>query len=331
MVKNYVVLILSLIFLVGCSYMGVLDDSIGSVGGVVRDIKPVEQSGGIDVYFCPEDSCEQALIDVIDSSKEYIHCAFFDIDIRRLIKLLGDKSKSIDVKLVVDNENYGEIKGPGVKMDTSSQYSHNKFCVVDDSIVVTGSMNPTDNGAHKNNNNLLVIYSKYLVRNYGDEFDELWAGEFGSGDNVLYPVIYLNGDKIENYFCPEDFCASRIIEAINNAEESVYFMTFSFTHEGIADAMLFNDDIEIKGLFEKRGSGSKYSQYNRLRGFGLDVRLDTNGFTMHHKVFIIDNRTVITGSMNPSSNANRNNDENILIIHDSEIASKYVEEFFRLY
>ena len=66
-----------------------------------------------------------------------------------------------------------------VRKDTSSQLSHNKFCVIDDRIITTGSMNPTDNGADKNNNNLLVIYSKYLSLNYEDEFKELWNGSFG--------------------------------------------------------------------------------------------------------------------------------------------------------
>ena len=52
---------------------------------------------------------------------------------------------------------------------------------------------------------------------------------------------------------------------------------------------------------------------------------------MHHKVFIIDNETVVTGSMNPTGNGNSKNDENILIIHDSEIAKQYAEEFWRIW
>ncbi len=314
---------LILILLVGCSERGI-------TGRVVKEI-PTEIGRDVEVYFCPQDDCEGVLINVINSSTKSVHCAFFDIDLRDLIKVIGKKSHSVDVRLVVDNENYGEIKGPGVRQDTSGQYSHNKFCVVDDKVVVTGSMNPTENGANKNNNNLLVIYSKYLAKNYAHEFNELWNGEFGKGMLVNYPIIYLNAHEIENYFCPEDACAEKIIKEIMNAEKSIYFMTFSFTSEEIADAILFNDKADIRGLFEKVGSGSQYSQYKRLRDFGLDVRLDTNPYAMHHKVFIIDNRTVITGSMNPTGAGNWKNDENILIIHDKEIAEKYLEEFWRLY
>ena len=323
MTLNKIWFLFALVLVIGCSKVGTNIEGRGEI--------PVEINNDMAVYFCPQDDCEKVLIDVIDSSTEFVHCAFFDIDLKELIKAIGAKSQDVEVKLVVDDENYGEIKGPGVRKDTSSQFSHNKFCVIDDSIVVTGSMNPTSNGVNKNNNNLLVIYSKYLAVNYEEEFDELWDYKFGEGGNVKYPVIYLNDHEIENYFCPEDDCAGQIVSEIRGAEKSIYFMTFSFTNEDIADAMLFNDKADIRGLFEKRGSGSEYSQYNRLKGFGLPVKVDTNSYTMHHKVFIIDNRTVITGSMNPTGAGDYKNDENVLVIHDKKIAEKYVEEFLRLF
>ncbi|MBT4150600.1 phospholipase, partial [Candidatus Woesearchaeota archaeon] len=51
---------------------------------------------------------------------------------------------------------------------------------------------------------------------------------------------------------------------------------------------------------------------------------------MHHKVFIIDGKTVVTGSFNPSKNGDSRNDENILIIRDETIASRYLAEYERL-
>ena len=45
----------------------------------------------------------------------------------------------------------------------------------------------------------------------------------------------------------------------------------------------------------------------------------------------LDNETVITGSYNPTANGNQNNDENILIIHDKEIAAQYDKEFERIF
>jgi phosphatidylserine/phosphatidylglycerophosphate/cardiolipin synthase-like enzyme len=48
---------------------------------------------------------------------------------------------------------------------------------------------------------------------------------------------------------------------------------------------------------------------------------------MHHKVFIIDGNTVITGSANPTKNGLTRNDENILVIRSGKIAQQYLAEF----
>lgn len=286
-----------------------------------------EDSIEIEVHFCPRDDCQNIIEGTINNAESSVHCAFFDLDLKDLIKTIVRKSHEADVKVVIDKNNYEEqIKGPGIKVANSKQYMHNKFCIIDNNIVLTGSTNPTDNGVNFNNNNLIILKSKYLVENYEDEFEELWNGIYTAGDDVKYKKISSDNIVLENYFCPEDNCKEKVIQAINNAKENVYFMTFSFTDEEIADALL-SSNIDIKGIFENFGAGSQYSQYNRLKDFGIDVKRDKNKKTMHHKVFIIDNETVITGSYNPTGSGNYRNDENILIIHNKEIAQEFVEEF----
>jgi len=216
-------------------------------------------------------------------------------------------------------------------LEDNNQLTHNKFCIFDGQIITTGSFNPTERGAFNNNNNLVIVRSKYLAENYEDEFNELWQGFFSRGEKVKYPEINVSNIIIENYFCPEDNCRKQVIEEIQKAKKSMYFMTFSFTDEEVADAILFSDVTDIKGIFEKVQAGSEYSQYKRLKDFGLNVKLDKNPYNMHHKVFIIDKETVITGSYNPTGAGHFKNDENILIIHDKEIANEFIEEFNSLF
>ncbi|MEW6094725.1 MAG: phospholipase D-like domain-containing protein [Chloroflexota bacterium] len=52
---------------------------------------------------------------------------------------------------------------------------------------------------------------------------------------------------------------------------------------------------------------------------------------MHHKVMIIDESILITGSYNFSSSAEERNDENLLIIHSPEVARVFMDEFWRVY
>ena len=63
----------------------------------------------------------------------------------------------------------------------------------------------------------------------------------------------------------------------------------------------------------------------------MSVIQDRNTGTMHHKVIVIDEETVITGSYNFSKNAEERNSENLLIIKGNpDIAQAYLAEFNRV-
>lgn len=322
LLNRLTILLFVLVLISGCTITG---------NAVLPTAYMEEDEKDISVYFCPRDDCEGKLSEFILSAKEYAYCAFFDLDLEKVKGALDSKFNSgVDVKLIVDTDNYKYAEElPFVKQDNRSAFMHSKFCVIDGLKISSGSMNPTENCAKKNNNNLILINSKNLALNYEEEFNEMWNGKFGKGAVNSVPLVYLNGSKIENYFCPEDKCGDKIEDALREAKNEIYFMTFSFTHEGIANVILLKniEGVLVKGVFENRGTGSEYSKYNVMKYQGIDVKKDINPNVMHHKVFIIDNATVITGSFNPSNNADNSNDENVLIIHDKETALKYLEEF----
>lgn len=283
-----------------------------------------EESGTIEVYFCPG-NCEEQLLQRIRTANKSIHCAFFDLNVDSIITALSESPA--EVKVIVDKDNAAELSMPFIRLDTRSAYMHDKFCIFDSKTVFTGSMNPTITDIGKNNNNILFIDSAYLSKNYEEEFSSMWNGKFGADSNVKHPQIILSGTHIENYFCPEDDCEEHIAEQLDAAHYSILFMQFSFTSDVLGDIILEKSRaIDVKGIFEK-SQNSQYSEYEKLKEISF---LDKSSGLLHHKVFIIDNQTVITGSMNPSKNGNENNDENIIIIHDLNIAGMYVEEFEKI-
>ncbi len=278
----------------------------------------------LNAYFCPEDMCQEKIISLINSSKE-IKCAFYDIKLPEVIDALNKKHAEV----IVEDSRYDKKYNSGFNASYSEALMHNKFCVFDKKKVMTGSMNPTIRGNYYNNNNIVIIESRALAENYLDEFNELKKGIYGRGRKVKTPVIYLGNKKIENYFCPEDNCKLRIINALKQANKSIYFMAYSFTDKDIGN-LLWNKNylgLDIKGVVEKKKAG-RFSRYDDLKGFAV---LDKNPYTMHHKAFIIDNETVITGSMNPTKNGNERNDENIVIIKDKKTAERFFKEFSQLY
>lgn len=320
LMKKIFALVLISLLLAGCS----------TGKSVVTDTY-IQDTGTIEVYFCPDQNCEGALISFLDSAEISIHCALFDIGLNSVQEKLLEKEKKIDVRIVTDNDYLKKFNHPFVKADAHG-LMHNKFCVIDGKKISAGSMNPTDNDAHKNNNNLLLIESATIAQNYEDEFQELWNGNFKKGSKVKNPKIMLNDMIVQTYFCPEDNCAEQVKEELKKAEKSIYFMVFSFTHDGIANILLLKnlDGVEVKGVMEVKQI-SEYSEFNRLRQNGIDVRKDRNKNTLHHKVFIIDEKTVVTGSFNPTANGDTHNDENVIIIEDEGIAKEFVEEFWKVY
>ncbi len=284
---------------------------------------PVQQQeqGMVSVYFCPQDDCEAVFVDFIDSAEDSLYCALYDVTLDSVISKLREKTSEVDVKLVVDDRNYGDVIGLGIaKADNSSALMHNKFCIVDNKKVLTGSYNPT---SHKNHDNIVIINSQLAAAAYLSEFGELWNGMFGDGElSVGF------AGTVQPWFCPEDNCADKLKQQIIGAQDSIYFMTFSFTDNDVANELIIRhmDGVAVNGMFEN-SQISQYSVYDLLKFQEFNVTLFNGSGFLHHKVFIIDGKTVITGSYNPTKSGNTRNDENMLIIYDENMAQLFLDEF----
>ncbi len=227
------------------------------------------------------------------------------------------------------------LAGIEVRADERQPLMHNKFVVIDQSEVWTGSMNLTVNGAYRNNNNLLRIQSAQLADQYIEEFEEMLVEDrFGqlSWPDVLRTPVEVEGTQIEVLFSPDMRVGDHIVALLQSAEENIHIMAFNLTLDKIAETILrrAGEGIDVQGLFDAAQSQNQGSDVARFEDFGLDVMLDGNPRKMHHKVIIVDESIVITGSYNFSRNAEEKNDENVLIIYSPRLAAQYLEEFFRL-
>lgn len=307
------------------------------LSGCMLDINSIvsEENGSIDIMMCQVEDCEEVFIQNIFKAKKSIDCAFYDLELTNLISALNESK--IVTRIVLDDHTYEDNYNLYVGMhdfvrgDKYSSLMHNKFCVIDGSKTITGSFNPTLRGRDSNDNNIVVLESKYISRNYAEEFEEIWKGLPKKTISVKNSVVIINKTRVDNYFCPDDCNEFIFTDLIDIANNSIYFMTFSFTKDEIGDALIVahNRGVNVSGVFE-RSQNNKWLEYQRLKDAGLNVIWDSNKANMHHKVFIIDEKIVITGSTNPSNNGLTRNDENILIIHDENVAKKYVEEFERI-
>jgi phosphatidylserine/phosphatidylglycerophosphate/cardiolipin synthase-like enzyme len=277
---------------------------------------------------------------LINGAQTSIVGAMFEFDIEVVAQaLIAAHNRGVDVRLVYDNEHteddpqIEEVMDAGIPAtpDERSAFMHNKFFVIDNQIVWTGSWNVTLNAAYRNNENAIVIRSTRLAQNYAAEFEEMFNGEFGprSPANTPNPSVTIDGILVENYFSPEDEPMPKLVALASSAQSSIHFMAFSFTDFDLAKAMLDRAaaGVQVAGVFESTGANTDAAECNTLLDAGLDVRLDSNPRTFHHKVIIVDGSVVAIGSFNFSTNAAESNDENLIIVHDPGVAAQYESEF----
>jgi phosphatidylserine/phosphatidylglycerophosphate/cardiolipin synthase-like enzyme len=136
---------------------------------------------------------------------------------------------------------------------------------------------------------------------------------------------------VQVLFAAEDEAISHLVPLVEGAQESIRIMAFSFTHDALGEAVLqrAQKGVDVMGIFETRGSETEYSELTILYCAKVPVRQDGNPGTFHHKVIVIDERILITGSLNFSNNADESNDENVVVIESKTISDKYLQEFDR--
>ncbi len=285
------------------------------------------------------------LVAAINDTQRTLDIAAYEFNnVALTAAILEADRRGVQVRMVTDDEDgigdddttIGQFVDAGIPVvdDGRSALMHDKFMILDSTTVWTGSWNYTINDTYRNNNNALSLRSRQAVADYQREFDEMFTGrQFGprSPSDTPNPSFTQDGVPVQIYFAAEDDVVTAILNTLNTADTNIRFMTFSFTIDQISQLMLTKAErgVQVQGIFETTGSETSSSELTPLFCAGLPVRQDGNVFVLHHKVFIVDNDTVITGSFNISSNATNSNDENLLIIQDPTLAAQYIAEFER--
>lgn len=262
----------------------------------------------------------------------------------------------IDAGIPVISDAYGDNDGEGIMHNKFAVFDHRDNTSYSDDWLWTGSFNLSYHGTYPApKENVIEIQDQALAEIYMQEFEEMWGSQNEIPDPVLSRFGYrksnntpttlaINGIKMHSCMSPNGGTAQRIMQTIQNAEKSLYFCIFSFTHDGIGlkmeEKLSGDPDFRLRGVFdeEQKESDGWASEWERLSILpSADVLLDGETGLLHHKYLIADgdgngsDPVVITGSHNWSTRAETVNDENTLIIHDADIANQYLQEFAARY
>jgi len=153
--------------------------------------------------FFPEDpaSAIAQFMDIIRKAKRSLRICVMTISFGPLIKLVRDKaSEGVQVQIFTSRGTSRALRfknrgvGPTIEVRSkNTAYStemHNKFVIIDDIAVVTGSLNWSREAIHDNQENLMVTSDIRIVSKFIDKFYQRWE-DFDKLESKTYDLSHL--------------------------------------------------------------------------------------------------------------------------------------------
>lgn len=325
-----------------------------------------DEDGLLEVYFTEpgiepggesQVDLDDALAAMIDAATSTIDMCLYEFKHPLVIEAaVAAVERGVQVRFVGDGDEsedsgYLALEEAGVTIVSRAprdRIMHNKFVVVDNQALWTGSTNATDNGVFRNNNHAIIIESASMAEEYTREFEQMYVGaEFGrkKDDVTLTRSISFRDQDIQFHFSPEHDPIHDMVALADSADHTIHFMVFAYTHPDLLDAMLraHARGVEVVGIFDESQARGRYSVDELMAEAGVPVYIDGNknssgfaGGKLHHKVMLVDvgvessDPVVTSGSFNWSKSATLYNDENLVELRDPALHSLYAQEFCRV-
>jgi phosphatidylserine/phosphatidylglycerophosphate/cardiolipin synthase-like enzyme len=293
---------------------------------------------------------DKYFVSLVNSAKTTLDAAFYDIDDPFVTQAIINASKrGVKVRIVTDTDNMTDEHDPTlprkqiadmraagieVKDDKRSGIMHQKFMIIDSAVVLSGSMNLTTTSIYQHNNNIVIMKSPEMATTFTEEFNRLFEeNKFGPNKRTIsFPQSKVGDATVKVLFSPKGGANAEVMAELQKAQKSIKFMNFSLTGPELQNVIVSkkNAGLLVEGVLDECLSRGKYSLLKPFKEAKIYVLRDGNQALLHHKVFIIDDETVITGSSNYSASAENSNNENTLIIKSKNIASFYSREYSRI-
>ncbi len=305
------------------------------------------------------DGVKKQLLEIIGGANKSLDIAIYSLRSQVVINHLIDaKEAGVEVRIVTEKDNrtkggyyntgskpyFDQLVEAGIEVkvdDRSSALMHEKFIVADNEKVLTGSMNFTESQMNGDKNNIIRFNSDKIAHAFSEEFEEMWTGRFGaSKNNDPVQSFTVDGARVVVLFSPGAEVREAVGNHLNTAENSVYFNTFAFTDDGLANRLdsLHNSGLIVRGTMDAwKAVDGNYNQFSNLKNEGVPVSKDSYNGILHDKYIVVDGNSpaseprVLTGSYNYTTSADESNDENMVIILDKEIAGDYYADAVNTY
>ena len=156
-----------------------------------------------EVYFSLSDNPQKEIIKNINQAEAFINIAMYIFTDREIaIPLVKARERGVKVRLYLDQDQvdykYSQSrflvqKGIKTRISTNNYIMHNKFAIIDNRLLLTGSYNWTFSANNRNDENLMVIDDPEIISIFQNQFVNLWTDKYSlERTQKLYQIAKVN-------------------------------------------------------------------------------------------------------------------------------------------
>lgn len=141
-----------------------------------------------EIYFSLYDNPQKEIIKNINQAEAFINIAMYIFTDREIaLPLAKARERGVKVRLYLDKDQvdykYSQSrfmvqKGLKVRISTNNYIMHNKFAIIDNRLLLTGSYNWTFSANNRNDENLMVIDDPEIIEIFQNQFVNLWTNKY---------------------------------------------------------------------------------------------------------------------------------------------------------
>ena len=135
-------------------------------------------------WFSPGDDCRDQIISHLNNARSSIDICVFTISDNQIADTIqAAHQRGVKVRIISDDDKREDTgsdiaqlqrQGIPVRLDSTPDHMHHKFCIMDNTVLINGSFNWTRSASTRNQENIVITDDRTLVETFGARFEWLW-------------------------------------------------------------------------------------------------------------------------------------------------------------
>jgi phosphatidylserine/phosphatidylglycerophosphate/cardiolipin synthase-like enzyme len=277
---------------------------------------PLPQPGTQPIFYSNQcrDDLRLVTLNAINQAKKSIFLVMFGLTDKTIMQALKNKAESsMEMKIYYDERASLMFKLPYKEVVPlkATGLIHQKILTIDNDMVFIGSANMTPSSLLMHDNLIIGMRHPQLA-SFLNTNAPFYNGKF---------VGSCGGQNFEMWLLPDksNKAIGQLKHLLSSATKKIHAAMFTLTHPILVEELIRASKRGVKvtvSLDYKSSIGSSAKALNTLKKADIKINTSSGNQLLHHKLVVIDDRIMITGSANWTMSAFKKNKDCFLILYN---------------